>query len=84
MTPREEMLLEYWKEHSNRYKETADYFRRKPVTWLTRREMSDILIENKQWKIPEGQFREICRAIREKVVSINSRDLRDPTQRESN
>ena len=78
MTPKEEMLLNYWKEKTGHYKDTADYFRRKPVTWLTRKEMSDIMIEN-NWKIPEDKFRQICGAIKKKVVSINSRDLRDPT-----
>lgn len=77
MTPQDELLVNYWKEHSGHYKEIADYFRRSPVTWLTKKEMSDILVANKHWKLKDERFHEICKAIHATVVKINSRKIID-------
>jgi hypothetical protein len=41
------------------------------LIWLTKREASDILIANPQWKIDEERFKAIYREIQKKVTQIN-------------
>jgi hypothetical protein len=48
-----------------------DYRKKKPLIWLTKREVSDILAANRHWQIDENKFKEIYREIQKRVTQIN-------------
>ncbi len=48
-----------------------EYRKRKPLIWLTKREVSEILVANGHWQIEEKRFKEIYREIQKKVTQIN-------------
>jgi hypothetical protein len=62
---------EYYKAVTQELRAHIEYRKRKPLIWLTKREASDILIANPQWKIDEERFRAIYREIQKKVTQIN-------------
>jgi len=48
-----------------------DYRKKKPLIWLTKREVSNILAANRHWEIDENKFKEIYREIQKRVTQIN-------------
>jgi len=48
-----------------------DYRKKKPLIWLTKRDVSNILAANRHWEIDENKFKEIYREIQKRVTQIN-------------
>jgi hypothetical protein len=63
--------LEYYKAVTQELRDHLEYRKRKPLIWLTKREVSDILVANGHWKIDEERFKAIYREIQKKVTQIN-------------
>jgi len=64
-------LSEYDKAVMQELREHIEYRKRKPLIWLTKREVSEILVANGHWKIEEKRFKEIYREIQKRVTQIN-------------
>jgi hypothetical protein len=62
---------EYDKAVMQELRDHIEYRKRKPLLWLTKREVSDILVANGHWKIDEERFKAIYREIQKKVTQIN-------------
>jgi hypothetical protein len=62
---------EYDKAVMQELRDHIEYRKRKPLIWLTKREVSDILAANRHWQIDENKFKEIYREIQKKVTQIN-------------
>jgi hypothetical protein len=62
---------EYYKAVMQELQDHIDYRKKKPLIWLTKREVSDILAANRHWQIDENKFKEIYREIQKKVTQIN-------------
>jgi hypothetical protein len=64
-------LTEYDKAVMQELREHIEYRKRKPLIWLTKREVSEILVANGHWKVDEKRFKEIYREIQKRVTQIN-------------
>ena len=64
-------MTEYDKAVMQELRDHIDYRKRKPLIWLTKREVSEILVANSHWKIEEKRFKEIYREIQKRVTKIN-------------
>jgi hypothetical protein len=62
---------EYDKAVMQELRDHIEYRKRKPLIWLTKREVSEILVANGHWQIDEKRFKEIYREIQKKVTQIN-------------
>jgi hypothetical protein len=62
---------EYDKAVMQELRDHIEYRKRKPLIWLTKREVSEILVANGHWKIEEKRFKEIYREIQKRVTQIN-------------
>jgi hypothetical protein len=62
---------EYYKAVMQELQDHIDYRKKKPLIWLTKREVSDILAANRHWQIDENKFKEIYREIQKRVTQIN-------------
>jgi hypothetical protein len=62
---------EYYKAVTQELRDHLEYRKRKPLIWLTKREVSDILAANRHWHIDEDKFKAIYREIQKKVTQIN-------------
>ncbi len=62
---------EYYKAVTQELRGHIEYRKRKPLIWLTKREVSEILVANGHWQIEEKRFKEIYREIQKKVTQIN-------------
>ena len=62
---------EYDKAVMQELREHIEYRKRKPLIWLTKREVSEILVANGHWKMEEKRFKEIYREIQKRVTQIN-------------
>jgi len=62
---------EYYMAVMQELREHIDYRKKKPLIWLTKRDVSNILAANKQWEIEENKFKEIYREIQKRVTQIN-------------
>ena len=64
-------ISEYYKAVMQELRDHIEYRKRKPLLWLTKREVSDILVANGHWQIDEERFKAIYREIQKKVTQIN-------------
>ena len=62
---------EYYKAVMQELRDHIDYRKKKPLIWLTKREVSNILAANRHWEIDENKFKEIYREIQKRVTQIN-------------
>jgi hypothetical protein len=62
---------EYDKAVMQELREHIEYRKRKPLIWLTKREVSEILVANGHWNMEEKRFKEIYREIQKRVTQIN-------------
>jgi hypothetical protein len=65
------LVTEYDKAVMQELRDHIEYRKRKPLIWLTKREVSEILVANGHWQIEEKRFKEIYREIQKKVTQIN-------------
>jgi hypothetical protein len=64
-------MTEYDKAVMQELREHIEYRKRKPLIWLTKREVSEILVANGHWNMEEKRFKEIYREIQKRVTQIN-------------
>ena len=62
---------EYYKAVADELREHLEYRKRKPLIWLTSREFSDIMANNRQWKVNEAILMSIYKEIKTKVTQLN-------------
>jgi hypothetical protein len=62
---------EYYMAVMQELRDHIDYRKKKPLIWLTKREVSNILAANRHWEIDENKFKEIYREIQKRVTQIN-------------
>jgi len=62
---------EYYMAVMQELRDHIDYRKKKPLIWLTKREVSVILAANRHWEIDENKFKEIYREIQKRVTQIN-------------
>ena len=74
--------IEYYKAVADELREHLEYRKTKPLLWLTSREFSDIMANNRQWKVNEAILTSIYKEIQKKVTQIN-RSHQEPTKKES-
>ena len=72
---------EYYRAVTQELRDHIEYRKKKPLIWLTKREVSEILVANGHWKLEEKRFKEIYREIQKKVTEINRKE-NQPTQGE--
>ena len=75
---------EYYKAVADELREHLEYRKRKPLLWLTSREFSDIMANNRQWKVNEAILASIYKEIKKKVTEINRSHQEPPENFELN
>ncbi len=71
---------EYYKAVADELREHLEYRKRKPLLWLTSREISDIIANNRHWKVSEATLMSIYKEIKTKVTQINSSHQQTSTE----
>ena len=71
---------EYYKAVADELREHLEYRKRKPLLWLTSREISDIIANNRHWKVNEATLMSIYKEIKTKVTQINSSHQQTSTE----
>lgn len=64
---------EYYKAVADELREHLEYRKKKPLLWLTNREFSDIIANNRHWKVSEATLLSIYKEIQKKLAEINRR-----------
>jgi len=67
------MDTEYYKAVANELRDHLEYRKKKPLLWLTNREFSDIIANNRHWKVSEATLLSIYKEIQKKLSEINRR-----------
>ena len=71
---------EYYKAVADELREHLEYRKKKPLLWLTSREISDIIANNRHWKVNEATLMSIYKEIKTKVTQINSSHQQTSTE----
>ncbi len=71
---------EYYKAVADELREHLEHRKRKPLLWLTSREISDIIANNRHWKVNEATLMSIYKEIKTKVTQINSSHQQTSTE----
>ena len=64
---------EYYKAVADELRDHLEYRKKKPLLWLTNREFSDIIANNRHWKVSEATMMSIYKEIQKKLAEINRR-----------
>ena len=64
---------EYYKAVADELRDHLEYRKKKPLLWLTNREFSDIIANNRHWKVSEATLLSIYKEIQKKLAEINRR-----------
>lgn len=64
---------EYCKAVADELRDHLEYRKKKPLLWLTNREFSDIIANNRHWKVSEATLLSIYKEIQKKLAEINRR-----------
>lgn len=64
---------EYYKAVADELRDHLEYRKKKPLLWLTNREFSDIIANNRHWKVSEVTLLSIYKEIQKKLAEINRR-----------
>jgi len=71
---------EYYKAVADELRDHLEYRKRKPLLWLTSREISDIIANNRHWKVSEATLMSIYKEIKTKVTQINRSHQEPPEE----
>lgn len=71
---------EYHKAVADELRDHLEYRKKKPLLWLTNREFSDIIANNRHWKVSEATLMSIYKEIKTKVTQINSSHQQTSTE----
>ena len=64
---------EYYKAVADELRDHLEYRKKKPLLWLTNREFSDIIANNRHWRVSEATMMSIYKEIQKKLSEINRR-----------